>query len=688
MELETNILDDITSSPIDNFYNYLLKNLDELFTKFLEKEAINNKAEPKKIEEIKNEIQQNQTTLQTSLNECNIASSIFFVFIISPTFLILIGFLFLKPFKKYISNIKKYFLEKKKYKKIINSLDEKINNLQLIALGTFNLVDFLNYYFKSKGIRNFDVLSNDNIVTIFKQYNALNNTRNDIVANQDFIDIKGVECRIRNNPFYDVLVRKIEIKGVLTSKSESFSYQTTETRRDANGNNVVEYVTQYETLTATHNEPTPFVLSKNIGIYQTRFAPNLNFYTNAKKRGDIIRLENEEFSNSYKINNATNKVELNMFFTIKAQEDFLSWFLIQNKYLPFCKIENNIFIEMDDTNKNFSIKNNIIVNKILTSVKSSKNMESDYNHQFMESLFIPKKSISDFIVLDKNKKNPEMMRKELKLSIINYVNKFGSAAILPLLSPVISREAFRDDNNNYLISQSFNDESYRDKTKSNKQNFSKTRTIAKLCDNIFFSFLKLAPKRPMWLEIVNEQKIDDCLLIKFNLHSFWSQTKIDLVSVVGFHVGHKIISVPYEEFHKMYEEKEIICLPMQNNIKSKIVISRINQVSNTYSEEEIKNKYLLENNIWTNNPDDLLGNEILMTKFKELVSHFYTISSSLTSDAKQILKINNESSNIKGFSSLLIDSDGFYFIHNSNINKSLINEIKQLLTNLSKLNFI
>lgn len=688
MGIDNKTLENISSSPIKNFYEHLQKNLDESLSKFLDEEAIDNKTEPKKISEIGNEIQNNKSLLAKSLKECNIGTSLFFVILIIPTFLILIGFLFLKPFRKYLTNIRKYLSEKKKYKQIINNLNDKINYLNTVALGTFNLMDFLSEYFKSKGIKKFDVISNDKILEIFKKINSSHLDLKNISSNNNVVDIKGIECRIRNNPFYDVVVRKLEIHNVVTSNSKSFSYQATQTDSDSNGNTTVKVVTKYETLTAFHNELTPFIESQNIGIYETKFAPGLNFNTNSQKRSDIINLENEDFSKTYRLNKATNRVELNSFFTIKAQEDYMSWFLLQNKYFPFYKIQNYIFIEMNNLNKTFSIKNNALVNKIASSIKTKYSISINKNDIFLESLVVPKKSVSDFIILEKNKINSKLVKKEMKDSTLNYVHKFSSAAILPLLSPAISREAFRDNNDNYFISQSLELIFENDEATSNNHNFSKIKTLSKLCDIVFFDFLKKKAKKPMWLEIIEQQKIDDFIcLIKFNLKSFYSENKIDLVSVYGIHVGHKIIPVNYEEFHAMSEEKEIIYLAKQTNIKSKILISRIDQVSNTFSTDEIDNKYLLDNNVWTNNPKDLLEDNGLINKFKILVARFYEISALLSDDAKQITKINMEF-NFKGFSSLLIDKDGIYFIHNSNINKSLIQNIKQLLKDFSELNFI
>lgn len=683
MEIENKTLEDISSDPIKKFYDHLQTNLGNLFATFLANEAVENKTEPKKIEKVSGDIEKNKQLLKKSLDECNIGSSIFLFIIIIPTFFIIIGFVFLKPFNRYLANIKRYFSEKKKYKKIIQDLNEKIQHLNLVSLGTFNLMDFLNQYFKSKGIRKFDIINNDKIDDLFKK-NIVFSPRKTLTENNgSVVDVKGVECRIRNNPFYDVLIRKLEAREVITSNSQSFPYQSIETQTDSNGKTSVRTVTRYEYLTAFHRELTPFIESKNIGIYETKFAPGLNFYTNSKRKNDIINLENEAFSKAYKLNGATNRVELNSFFTIKAQEDYLSWFLLQNKYNPFYKIGNYIYIEIDNINKSFSIKNNAFINKIISNAKPA-----NPNNLFLESLVVPRKSISDFLTFDKKVKKSTSIKNGLNDAILNYINKFSSAAILPLLSPAISREAFRDNNDNYLISQSLDSTTYNNEIEPNSQNNSKIKITSKLCDAAFFSFLNKRQKKPMWIEIAKQHKMSESMsLIKLNLNSFWSETKIDLVSVFGVHVGHKIIPVTYEEFHPMSEEKEIIYFAKPTNMTSKILISRIDQVQETYLTEESENKYLLDNNIWTNNPKDLLENNELMARFKVLVSRFYEISSSLSTDTKKTFKINNEP-NFKGFSSLLIDKDGIYFIHNWNINKELVPNIKQLLTDLGKLIFI
>lgn len=586
------------------------------------------------------------------------------------SFLTIIGlFLFLNKFKRNVNNIKTYFSLKKKNKFAIKKLKEKRFYLSFVGLGTFVSMDFIKEYLESKGIKKFDVINNDNIEEIFQNYCLFYPEIKKRQKMDNIVDIKGIQYRIRNNPYYDILVRTLNIRNVQTSNSQSFPYKTIETSKDANGNVTTKTVTKYENLKAIHNEPTPFVDEFNVVIFETKFAPQLNFYTNSKKNNDVINLENQLFSKIYRLHDATDRIALNSFFTIKAQEDFVDWIKLKGYYHVFNKINNYIFMDLSEIDEVVQFKNNL----------------------FLSNLILPKKSTSELISININK-NFDSIKKQLRDFISKYINKFSETALMPLLSPAISREAFRDDNENYLVAESLELFQESQNLKDNDNNeISIKKITSKFCNKSFVSFLKKEAKKPMWMSLINKTQIkkseSPIYLLEFKLHSFWSEEKIDLVPVVGVHVGAKIIPVNYEQFHKMDENKSIVFLSKKTNFKTKILIGMLDEVEDSYFADIKENTFFIENNVWTNNPTQLMEDENIKNELHTLVSKFHRISASLSSDNNQSKNLNKQLKSW-GNSSLLLDHDGVYFIHNSKIKTQFLNEIEKLLEKFSELNLI
>lgn len=141
---------------------------------------------------------------------------------------------------------------------------------------------------------------------------------------------------------------------------------------------------------------------------------------------------------------------------------------------------------------------------------------------------------------------------------------------------------------------------------------------------------------------------------------------IDYVTVVGFHVGAKIIAVPYEKFHFFTEEKFLSYLYSNDkNIPKIIITPHIKHIicKELYSESFAD---LLSNNgVWTNDPNWLEN----FSNIKELM--------------KIVARFNELNTNLQW--TLAIDEHGFYFISNdvdtnNEIVESILLELKSIFS--------
>lgn len=492
---------DITLDPINNFYLKIENNIDNILKNFFDDHKEKYKHLIDKESEINNNIQQDVVDIKKRKKEMKINFLIFESILIIFSCIFLIGFFFIKKFKKNINDIKAF----KNYKKSKNNEIEVLINQSLNIMRNFFLpitLDSIIYYFFNKfGIDYKNEISQKFANLLYKKENVLK--------------IKtSLNYRIKNSPIYDVVYQKLSIEPVITSNSRTYSYTTYESYVDSNGYSKTRQVTEFETLTAYHTENTPFIRNFNSLYYLTNFEKNLIFETNKKKH--YLIFENKDFSKKYKVSNNADKIDVSTlnFFSIKAQEDYLKLWSIKNGDVQtFYKDDGYIAINSNP------------INDLLLKINSEINL---IHH-------ITKNKINDAI-------------NEVSLYIKKYIENWLDKIILPIISPAINREWY-SWNSNYIVNQSSsldkNDDEHDILYKLNKNNGLKG-----------FDFVKNKYKREPWLIIKNTKKSNKWIEYDLDLKSFNSIPKIDNVAVTGIHVGTKIIPVKYDYFFPVNEPKK------------------------------------------------------------------------------------------------------------------------------------
>lgn len=615
--------------PINNISNHIEKNIENIIEDFFNQEFEETRPNYNQINNCVDQIKENKDSIidWKKNNKINFLKFINgFIFFL---FFILIGFVFWIPYKKNKNKINEFNEFKKDRMQEIDNLIKTKNTIIFSSFSTITLRDIYYFVFEELGIRAITNIENKKIMNI--------------INDNEIIDIYSSVCGIiQNSPFYDVIARKLYISNVPWSRSVSFPYIDYETVYNSNGTTSTRMVTRYETLTATHREPTPFVDKKNLLIYKTNFLKELSISNNNREYDKNILLENNDFINTVKILDYSNQSQkLSQFFTIKTQEDFVKWY----------SKENNKVFNFVKTNDNFVVKN--------TSF-------------FLSSLEDINKTLDSLFRIDNNLEelNIDDMKNKIKSKVIEYFLKFSKMIQLPLLVPGISREWYRESGK-YLIAQ--NSDLEIEKI-DNIEKIDLLDVLNKFLDPKYFWFnSKNIPKKPIWITLDSVKIINGCKVGIAKMNSYYEQHLSTDIAVSGFHVGTKIISVPYTKYIKFDENKIIIhCLKYKNTKTQFIINNSINSLifSNHYNDNELFKK-VKNLSLWTNDPSQFEN-----SKNKENMLDF----------AKSFNELND---NYFLGATLRIDECGLYVSINNidNVNNEILNKITKLINEFSNVNF-
>lgn len=612
MKIKSINYNNVTINPIENFYNKLKNELpiliDDLFKGYYEKykdESINYSNYIKNIDNNLINLKRKRKELKITLRKIQ---NIFII--LGCGFLV--GFFFLKKYKENRKIIKKFNDFKNN---IINSNSELENEKKLSLerfFYEFNLTNFFKQISNQMGLGYRNYLYKKEYEIISKNLDPL------------WIDNAHVFL-YKTSPIIDLSYKILDIRDVTTSSSRTFSY-TDHIYEDGRYKTVI----RNETLTAFHNEPTPFIDDYENLMFLTNFQPNFNFTIKNKK---FLKLENDNFSKIYKINNNENieNAYFYEFFTVKAQEDYVNWYKLNNKKIidNFSKNEHVIDITMTSYSYN-SVLNRELNNFSL--IDFSDNIENNIN--------------------------------KLKSIIKEYFENLLNSMTYPLISPMINREAFNSKDYNYRIFNNLTDDNkiLNEKIDYNYLDF--YSIITKIYKPNFINFIKSIPKKPEWINIQNVNKYEDYYLIDCYINSYDSKHLIDTVLVSG-RSGTHYIDVPYEKFYPIKEHKQIFFIPIEVKNIPNFSISHFLNFTISSNNSKFVNSWLNGIPFWTNNI-----NYFDQTKNQEIIDVVKTISKNLPISIS-IMKI----------------EEGIAIINNNinDNNKEFIDIIKKTIYRLSNL---
>lgn len=635
-------LENIVENPYDNFYKNIIDDLDIAIDEYIKSEMSDNNFDlarqerlstkiKSNLEEIKNFKRKNKINLKKTQN-----------FLIKIGFFLLVGFFFFKKYKLNKSIIKEF---KQLTNNLINENEDAKERIILTnkkSFSSINIFVFLSQYFNQKGIEKLTTLRD------FEIKKTLTNYKKNLGQKTEIVELKGVQFEIRTNTVYDVLSRELSFRYVSWTRSETYPYSAIETYVNSNGSLSTRTVTRYETLTALHEELTPFIDEENSIIYKTNFDKKLSFKTKGSSNTKSINFENKDFSKSYKIWDANDRIALNSFFTIFAQENYYKWFTISKDFYYFEKFLDNIMIYPYLPKNRYNLDN---------------------QHYFLKMLNINKNS-SDYLLSNKELTTFNQMYDFIKQQIGNYINKIADATILPLCSPVIAREYYRK-NKNYMILNNYKNFNEEQKNEERTDYFPHVNIIInKFGDNLFFNFLKHDPKKPIWLESKESWVVDfDTKLMKFklDLKSFRVEHLLEYVTVVGTNVGTKTIQVDYDRFFPINEIKDSFYLPIKKEIENYILINNKLDINKIYFEDDESKNYLKLNKIWSNNPTKITS-ESELENLKIINDNFKNLTSISNIDA-----------------SLSIDNEGIYILCNQEVPKNVEENIKSFMLKIKNI---
>lgn len=567
---------EISIDPINSYYLKIRNNVDDIIDEYL---LIQTKKHNKIIEiqkNKKNEIDGHVKNIENRKKDLKIKKLKIINFVIVFFCFLLIGLFFLPIYNKNSKIIKEYKKFEHNEKNEIYLLENEIMNYSYMYCSTICFEDVLHYVFEKFGI----TFSNTCNPTIEKH----------IKNNPSFLTFSScLEFKYKASPIINVCSLHLVIEDVITSNSMTFPYVDYENCMDENGNMTTKEVTKYETLVAKHVEPTPFIKPKNKLYTLTNFCPSLDFSINNKKYLDF---ENNDFSKKFKINNIDKKINSNLlqFFTIKAQEDYLSFseeIPDKIKWIDFKKFQNIISISLEDN----------IIPKQINNIYNIQNLIENRNPDLIDEL-----------------------NRKFKIIVSQYVKDFSEKSTFSLLSPVINREYYNNKNTYKIGNENI--------LISDEKNISIDYVISKLnkSENLYFNFM--TPKKESWLSILNSKKETQFWEINCLLNSYESTILIDYVQVVGMYVGLKTIPVEYEKFSKIEENKKIFFLKR----KSKSIIGNFAisfTLKNTYNElhDNQEHDWKFYSKIWTPNPEIIFDGYDKSSKYYKFIQNIKQISS-------------------------------------------------------------
>lgn len=620
----------ITTNPIEMFYDHFINSFPEIVNDYFGNEFDNNNAKVNDINTLTEDIEDSKKSIIKRKKEIGYNKKMFIHYLIIFLFFLIIGVFLIPIFKSNYAIIKEFRGFKREQQNRIENF--KNNRFSLInsAVSSITPNSLIKYVLSRYGMRTSDLIPAKEIIKFLNK--------------KEILDIKsGIYGLYKNSPFYDIIYRELNFREITTSMSKSFPYTAYESYVDSNGNYRTRAVTRYETLTAYHNENTPFLDNENILIYGTNFEKELIF--NVKKSNgknkDII-LENKEFLKCYKIdvenidekNSLIISQKLSQFFTLKAQEDYLNWYQKMNGNIyDFYKLPNLFVVE----NNGFGFEGLNSLYKFVWQIESLGFNEDD--------------NLTD-------------ITNKIGNYSYCYLNKFFQMLQLPLLSPTINREWYKFNSSSYYTSNMVALETEEMDLES-KLDYSYFVNRFLSSQYLWFNS-NLVPKKECWIDIleINKSK-KNVYNMKFNLNSYYSELLIDFVTVIGVHVGAKVIEVPYERFYHFCEVKFLSHLFFANKKTPNFIVNKENvfvDAKNVYNNEIIA-KQVVENGIWTSGP-------MWFEKFEK--------ANDLIKVFKDFNKINENNQ-----FTLVIDEYGVYVISNTDDYNAL--EVEDLLHSIYKL---
>lgn len=612
----------ITVNPIENFYSHIAKSLDEVLEDFFHQKFLSNKTHIDEIQVLTKKINEDKQAIIDKKKELKYNSRLWANGFIIFSFCLIIGIVFIKIFKDNLAAIKEFKKFRDEKNQIIYETTNKRFALIFYAVSTIILKDIYKYVFGRYGIKISEKIPAGRLIKFLN--------------NKNVIDVhSGISGKFKNTPFFDVIFRSLVWENVVTSRSQSYPYTVMVTRYDSNNRPYTAYETRYETLTAYHNEMSPFIYRTNSLVLLTNFEKDFCFFLSPGSEKKPF-LENKNFTDRYVVQTPSNnqdyieKQNISQFFTIKAQEDYVNWFNLNNGQI-FCLEKNyNAFIV---NNGNYRIDS---LHKMNYTIDDVGFLENSVNVDLEET------------------------KRRLKWFVSGYFEKFTKMIQMPLLSPTINREWYTKDNQYHIADEMDNFDN-----KDDQDEFDDLYIVYRFLEKNFYWFNnQKRPDKPIWFNFINKSKSKNITYYEYMMNSFWSEILVDFVSVCGVHVGVKIIPVPYRRFYALKESKflahmnfkgvegkEIMTCPTFKSLLSE----------SQYSNADFANT-IQQNFIWTSDPT-WLENLKNVNQLISILGNFNSI-------------------NKQGQMSLIIDEYGAYVL--SNVKElSLNKDVEKILDNIS-----
>ncbi|QZX48871.1 hypothetical protein [Mycoplasma sp. E35C] len=503
----------VTVDPINNFYKKINNDVPLILDEYLNNLLNANNKEVNQQTDLRNQISNLEHAIENEKKTNKILGRKVANFFIFVSFFLILG-LFLMPI--YLKNrkiIKEFENNKSDKLAEINYLFDQHKKLSLQFTNQLSCHTIIDYVSKKLGLG----YENNCNQTLWNFYNR-----------QDgFLSISAsMIFKYKNTPIINSYVKLLNFRDIITFNTMTFPYQAVETYYDGDGLRT-RTVTRYETLKATHIENTPFVDFEQSLLLLTNFKNNLDIVTDQKKH---LKFENSEFSKLYKINTNNDMIDADVmeFFTIKAQEDYVTWYRqFPNNALNFSKIGDHFNLMPPD-------------DYVVDAINTSYNFNSVINDRF------------DDINVAANK---------VKNIIYSYFEQLARSMMSAMLSPTINREWYNFDNQ-YKIA---NENNFATKITNQKElNYNYILSRIDKPENLFF--INEEPARRPWIKVLKRHNNADGF-VEFDClyQSYRSEILIDYVTVVGAHVGPKTIPVEFERFFDITEPKKIFFLPKEQN---------------------------------------------------------------------------------------------------------------------------
>lgn len=461
-----------------------------------------------------------------------------------------------------------YFKNKKiiqEYEQYESEMNQKIEEQKqdLFHVVYSNMVslktsDLFGKIFSEFGLTTSPQINSDNLVAKLNKSNLLGIDKANVVY-------------LRNTPIYDLSLRELNIRNVVT-------YGQIEVSENSEGGSLIGDLldggddsssneeTTTKILTASHTEPTPFIDSINeICLLSNYLQPEFSLISDGelneidqrtstiddivqqekqakqkglwnkiknatakkfkdlvtikKDKGNEFKLENDIFNKEIRYEYHGSETDLTQFFNIKVQEDFVNW--------------NEHFDNL--TNKGYGFGTYAFYDE--------KQLTLPFNSYFESVL-----TTCDYTDPDKvSTMKIDELKGKLVSMVTNYLDDWFKATQVPLLVTGINREWYQP-NGHYMAGFAGNTPTM-DTNTSTQFLLNKWRRM--------FTFSQAEPKRDSWIKITNPTAISDNLTAyDLTLNSYGSEERIDQVKVSEGVFDNYRVPVKYEYFFPIVEVKK------------------------------------------------------------------------------------------------------------------------------------